>query len=86
MNTLFPEKISVVKSVMNSDRDVLKAILDLFVKEKSFELDPCYSSGKFYEDLPRPLLKYDKTPQSDDVKQNDLMNGLPIDNNSIRRR
>jgi hypothetical protein len=69
---------------MNSDRDILKAVLDLYVKEQSFELDPCYSSGKFYEDLPRPFIKFDKEPKDESIKQNDLINGIPLSDNSIK--
>jgi hypothetical protein len=50
------EKI-VIKSVMNNDRDILKAVSDMYLNSDNFELDPCYSSGKFYEDLPRPEKK-----------------------------
>lgn len=76
--------MQVIKSIQSSDRDVLKSILDLYVKDKTFDLDPCYSSGKFYEDLPRPNLKMDKELQSSDVIQNDLMNGIPIIDESAK--
>ena len=84
MNTLFELKPQVIKSIQNSDRDILKSILDLYVKEQAFELDPCYSTGKFYEDLPRPFIKMDKEPKSENIKQNDIMNGIPINDNSIK--
>jgi tRNA G10 N-methylase Trm11 len=37
-----------------------------------------------YEDLEKPKYKLDKYPQLSDVIQNDIMNGLPYPNNSIK--
>ena len=84
MNTFFQEKPQVVKSVQNSDRDVLSAIRTLFLNNENFDLDPCYSTGKFYEDLERPFYKLDKNPQDNEVVQNDIMNGLPYSANTMR--
>ena len=81
---LFREKSQVIKSIQNSDRDVLSAIRQLFLNGENFDLDPCYSTGKFYEDLERPLYKLDKKPQSDGVNQNDIMNGLPYSANTLK--
>ena len=69
-------KPQVIKSIQNSDRDVLVAVKTMFLNGQNFDLDPCYSTGKFYEDLERPFNKMDKTPQSDEVVQNDIMNGI----------
>ena len=77
-------KPEVIKSVMNSDREVLVAVKTMFLNGENFELDPCYSTGKFYEDLDRPEKKLDKTPSSPEITQNDIMNGLPYDNYSIK--
>lgn len=71
-------KGKVIKSVQNSDRDVLSAVKVLYLDNKNFELDPCFSTGKFYEDLELPELKMDKTPSADDVMKNDIMLGLPL--------
>ena len=84
MNTLFETKPQVVKSIQNSDRDTLIAIKQLYLNNENFDLDPCYSTGKFYEDLERPFHKMDKTPQDDEVVQNDILNGIPFADNSIK--
>jgi len=74
----------VVKSVMDNDRDILAAIRVLYLMNNNFQLDPCFSTGKFYGDLETPELKLDKTPQTDDVIKNDIVeNGLPYENDSI---
>lgn len=83
MENLF-EKQEVIKSIQYSDRDILWSIRKLYLNKENFDLDPCYSSGKFYEDLERPPLKFDKTPQNNEVKQNDILNGLPLSDNSIK--
>ena len=84
MNTLFEIKPQVIKSIQNSDRDVLVAVKELYLHGQNFDLDPCYSTGKFYEDLERPVNKMDKIPQSSNVIQNDIMNGIPCKDNSIK--
>lgn len=84
MDTLFNTKPQVVKSVMNSDRDVLVGIRQLYLDNKNFDLDPCYSTGKFYEDLEKPVYKMDKIPQNDEVAQNDILKGIPLADNSIK--
>jgi len=73
----------VIKSVQNSDRDILVAIKELYLDGDNFALDPCYSTGKFYEDLERPLARLDKEPQVEGVIKNDILNGLPYPDNSI---
>lgn len=74
----------VIKSIQNSDRDILWSIKKMYLNDNNFDLDPCYSTGKFYEDLERPNIKYDKTPQKNSVIQNDILDGLPLDDSSIQ--
>lgn len=78
------EKIEVIKSIQNSDRDILQSIQTMFLDNKNFDLDPCYSTGKFYEDLERPMIKMDKDPQIEGVEKNDLMEGIMLGSNSIQ--
>lgn len=74
-----------IKSIQNSDRDILESIKIMYLDNENFDLDPCYSSGKFYEDLERPKIKMDKEPKSDDIEQNDILNGFPlINSNSLK--
>ena len=83
---LFSPKPEVVKSIQNSDRDVLFAIKQLYLDGANYDLDPCYSKGKFYEDLETPTIKLDKNPQDDgETIKNDITeDGLPHQNNSIK--
>ena len=74
----------VIKSVLNSDKEVLKAISDMFLSGDNYHLDPCFSTGTFYEGELLPEIKMDKEPKSDDVIQNDILNGIPLENNSIK--
>jgi len=73
--TLFQEKPQVVKSIQNSDRDVLVAIKQLYLNNENFDLDPCYSTGKFYEDLERPKIKMDKNAEYEVPKCKKCDNG-----------
>ena len=75
--------MKVIKSIQNSDRDILSSIRTMYLNNKNFDLDPCYSTGKFYDDLERPKIIMDKIKQVDSVVENDINLGIPIDNNSI---
>ena len=77
-------EIKVIKSIQNSDRDILSSIRTMYLNNENFDLDPCYSTGKFYEDLERPMMKMDKIPQDDEVIENDIMNGIDLKDNSIK--
>jgi len=75
--------MNVIKSIQNSDRDILQSIKTLYLNGNNFDLDPCYSTGKFYEDLERPRIKMDKEPKSDDIEQNDILDGIMLSSNSL---
>lgn len=73
----------VIKSVQNSDRDILLSIKTMYLNGENFDLDPCFSVGKFYEDLEAPKYKLDKDPKVDGVIKNDIMLGIPMESSSI---
>lgn len=80
----FDSKPEVVKSVQYKDRDIIKSIRQLYLNGNNFDLDSCFSTGKFYEDLPFPMYKLDKVPQHPSIERNDILfDGLPYDNNSL---
>jgi len=83
-NILFEQKPEVIKSIQNSDRDILLAIKQLYLDGENYDLDPCYSTGKFYEDLERPIIKMDKTPQNIEIVENDILNGIPLKNKYVK--
>ena len=78
---------NLVKSYYNNDKDILSAIKTLYCHNKAFDLDPCYSKGNFYETNmfvdTQPKIKMDKCPQTKDTIQNDILNGIPLPDNSI---
>ena len=47
------------KSVFENEQDLLKAILDIHIGTKTFDLDPMYFKGNFYKDIPKPNWYYD---------------------------
>ena len=55
-----------VKSVYNSNYDVIKNIMGLY-KIDTFDLDCTYSKGNFWKDLPTPINKTDLYPINDTV-------------------
>ncbi len=84
--------MEVIKSVYNSDIEILTSIQKLYLNNKQFDLDPCYSKGNFYKEeqcnfftdnIITPKIKMDKNPQYPDVIQNNILNGIPLNDNSI---
>jgi hypothetical protein len=71
--------MSVISSVMYSDKDAIESIIELHNNGKPFDLDPCFSIGNFYNKtgIPFPKYRFDITPLSDDVIKADVSN-LPI--------
>ena len=70
-------------SVFENDGDILKAIDDIFLKNKWFDLDCTYSKGVFYYGIEEPRLKSDLIPQFDDVIESDCTKLDFIEDNSI---
>lgn len=62
----------------------MQNILQLYVPDGHFDVDPTYSKGQFYADgtVPQPVLKYDISPQVDGVLQADCRH-LPLEEASI---
>ena len=57
----------IIKSVSDSQDEILFNILRLYVGKNSFDCDMTYSIGVFYHNIPQPTMKYDKYPQFEDV-------------------
>lgn len=55
-----------VKSVYNSNDDVIKNIMLLYNIEQ-FDLDCTYSTGNFWKNLPQPKIKSDLYPKNDSI-------------------
>lgn len=72
-----------VRSVMTKDQEIISAIVKLHNKGENFQVDPTYSTGRFWEGLTAPELKFDINPQVGGVVQASADN-LPIDDNSIQ--
>lgn len=72
----------MIKTVYNSDQEIIKAILELHIKKDRFELDPTFSLGKFYKGLNEPTIKGDLCPQREDVVKMDA-SYLGLQDNSI---
>ena len=76
-------------SVFNTDEDILKALSDIHLKGKWYDLDCTYSKGVFYQNIPRPKYVSDLYPQYDyclkddstklDNFQNESLNSIVFD-------
>lgn len=70
-------------SVFHNDGEILKAISDIHLKGKWFDLDCTYSKGVFYYNIQQPKMKSDLMPLFDDVIESDCTNLSFIDNNAL---
>lgn len=61
-------------SIFESDREILKAISDIYLRGKWFDLDCTYSKGVFYKNIKQPLIKSDLIPINEDVIKSDCRN------------
>lgn len=71
----------IVKSISYSQDEILSWVIQLYCPN-GFDLDPTYSKGVFYKNVPEPQLKFDLNPQREDVRQADCRD-LPLNNESI---
>ena len=72
----------VIKSVSESQSEILNNIIRLCCP-LGFDVDPTYSKGNFYKEIPEPKYKFDFSPQGEDVKEADSRH-LPLSNSSVR--
>lgn len=70
-------------SVFEKDEEILKAIDDIFLKNKWYDLDCTYSKGVFYQNIQQPRMKSDLYPQFEDVIESDCTNLEFISDNTL---
>ena len=77
--------MNIVKSINNSQEEIIRDILILHNDGNGIDLDPTYSKGQFYKNgvVGEPRLKFDLTPQTEDTVQASSDN-LPLEDESIR--
>jgi len=71
----------LVKSISYSQDEILKWIIQLYCPN-GFDLDPTYSKGVFYKNIPGPRLKFDLNPQVEGCQRADCTT-LPLGSNSV---
>lgn len=59
--------MGLIKSVGSSNKEIISNILELHIKDDRFDVDPCFSTGKFYKGLNEPRFKSDIKPQIEGV-------------------
>lgn len=79
--TLFEKQKEIIKSISFEQDEIIQWIIELYCPG-GFELDPTYSVGNFYKEIPPPVYKFDIQPQIQDVTQADCRN-LPLTDASI---
>lgn len=74
--------MEIIKSTSYSQEEILKWIIQLYCPD-GFDLDPTYSKGVFYRNIPEPRLKFDLNPQIEGVQQADCT-ALPLETRSLK--
>lgn len=74
--------MGIIKSVYESDTEILSGISELYLQGNNFDLDPTYSKGNFYKTFAEPKYKSDLIPQVDGVVKSDCRK-LWLNDNSI---
>lgn len=75
-------KGEIVFSLAFDQSKIIKDIIRLYNKGQAFDLDPTYSRGVMWRNLPKPKLKFDLNPQLTNVRQSSSDN-LPLENQSV---
>jgi hypothetical protein len=84
----FPETIrrprwdDKVTSVSYDDKEIIRWIMTLHNAGNPFDVDVTYSTGRFWNGLPKPKYKFDIAPQAEGVVQADARN-LPVASGSV---
>lgn len=71
----------LIETVSSNQSEILNNIIKLYCPS-GFDLDPTYSKGVFYKEVPAPRLKYDRSPEIKGVIQSDCRN-LPLESGSL---
>jgi len=69
-------------SVFEDETKLIKNLLNLHNEGKDIDLDPCYSTGRFYKTLNKPIYKFDINPV-EGVKKADVKS-IPLANESVQ--
>ena len=72
----------IIKSVSYDQEEIIRNIMQLYCPNKSIDVDPTFSKGVFYQNLPKPKYVYDLHPQSAEVIQSDCRH-LPHEDESV---
>jgi SAM-dependent methyltransferase len=72
----------VIKTVSYDQEEIIKNIIKLYCPDGTIEVDPTFSKGNFYKNIPKPKYIYDLNPQTEDTQQADCRK-LPHEDNSI---
>lgn len=75
--------MTYIKTTYENEKELIESILELYNDKSGVDLDPCYSVGRFWNGLPKPKLKFDLEPQTEDTEKSSC-NSLPLENCSVK--
>jgi len=74
--------VEIIKSISYSQDEIISNIIKLHSPEGKIDIDPTFSKGVFYKNIPEPKYKFDLNPQTKDTIKADCTN-LPVKSNSM---
>lgn len=72
----------MVTSLSNDEGEIIRWIINLHNGDQPFDVDPTYSTGRFWQGLPQPLHRFDLAPQLPGLIAADARN-LPLPDGSV---
>ena len=65
-------RTSIIRSISYDQDEIIQWILRMHCNNAdTFECDPCFGNGNFYNNIPAPEMSFDITPKFDTVEQAD---------------
>ena len=77
--------MKIIKSVSNSQEEIIENIIELHSSNKQIDVDLTYSKGQFYKNkvVKEPTYKFDLSPQTEDTIQSSSET-CPLESNSVK--
>lgn len=66
-----PKRVKAVRTAHSDETELVSGMLKLYNGGSAVDVDPCYSKGRVWRDLPSPKHKGDIDPQNTDVEKMD---------------
>jgi hypothetical protein len=74
--------VPYIKTTYEDEKELISGILEIYNGGQGVQLDPTFSTGRFWKGLPSPSLKFDLSPQLPDIIQANCIS-LPLESDTV---